>query len=216
MGRPFNADAKATWRTIRAAGVRLLFKHGFEAMNLRQLAADSGLKSGSLYNYFDSKSQFLAMILCDTMETILADLDKTVAPIEETRDRLHKFIQFHINWHTLRRVETFIGFMEMRNLSKADYKKYIGLRKRYEDFLTAILVQGIEERKFAMTDPRITTFAILSMLTGAYVWYKKNGRLSQAELEAIYVDLVFEMIDVEHAAPGRSARSPSDLRMRER
>ena len=74
--------------------MRLLFKHGFEAMNLRQLAADSGLKSGSLYNYFDSKSQFLAMILCDTMETILADLDKTVAPIEETRARLHKFIQF--------------------------------------------------------------------------------------------------------------------------
>ena len=60
MGRPFNANSKATWRTIQAAGERLLFKHGFEAMNLRQLAAESELKTGSLYNYFDSKSEFLA------------------------------------------------------------------------------------------------------------------------------------------------------------
>jgi len=209
MGRPLNADAKATWRTIRAAGIRLLFKHGFEAMNLRQLAANSGLKSGSLYNYFDSKSQFLAMILCDTMETILADLEKTVAPIEESRARLRKFVEFHINWHTRRRVETFIGFMEMRNLAKGDYRKYIELRKRYEDFLTAILVQGMEERKFVMSDPRITTFAILGMLTGVYVWYEKNGRLSQAELESIYSDLVFRMIDVKQCLPDSPLTCPT-------
>lgn len=205
MGRPFNADAKATWRTIRAAGVRLLFKHGFEAMSLRQLAAESGLKPGSLYNYFDSKNQFLATILCDILETILADLEKTVVPVEETRARLRKFIEFHIEWHTVRRVETFIGFMEMRNLAKDDYKRYTALRKRYEDFLTALLEQGVAEKKFVVADPRITTFAILGMLTGAYLWYRKGGRLTQAELEAIYADLVFKMIDVEHVAPPAAA-----------
>lgn len=197
MGRPLNADAKATWQAIRAAGVRLIFKHGFEAMSLRQLASESGLKPGSLYNYFDSKGQFLATILCDVMERVLADLDKTVDPIKDSRERLQKFIEFHIEWHTLRRVETFIGFMEMRNLSKSDYAKYTVLRKRYEDFLTGILLAGIEEKKFEMEDPRITTFAILSMLTGAYVWYKKNGRLTQADLARIHTDLVFQMIDVQ-------------------
>lgn len=167
------------------------------------LAADSGLKTGSLYNYFESKNQFLSIILCEIMETILADLEKTVAPVEETRARLRKFIEFHIEWHTLRRVETFIGFMEMRNLSNPDYKKYTLLRKRYEDFVTAILDQGVAEGKFVIGDPRITTFAILSMLTGSYLWYKKSGRLSQAQLEQIYADLVFNMIDVEHLAPAR-------------
>lgn len=196
MGRPFNANARATWRTIRAAGIKLLFAHGYEAMTLRQLAADSGLKPGSLYNYFDSKSQFLAMILCDIMETILADLEETVAPVQETRARLHKFIEFHIEWHTVRRVETFIGFMEMRKLSKEEYETYTALRKRYEDFLTQILEQGVAEGKFHIPDPRITTFAILSMLTGAYVWYKKGGRLTQRQIADLYADLVFKMIDV--------------------
>jgi AcrR family transcriptional regulator len=201
VGRPFNADAKATWRTIRATGIKLLFKHGFEAMNLRQLAAASELTPGSLYNYFDSKGQFLSMILCDIMEIILADLEKNVAKVEETRARLRKFIQFHIEWHTARRVETFIGFMEMRNLSKSDYKKYTVLRKRYEDFVTDILERGVAEKKFVVDDPRITTFAILAMLTGSSAWYKKGGRLTQGQLEAIYEKLVFKMIDVEHMVP---------------
>lgn len=180
-------------------------------MTLRQLAAASGLKPGSLYNYFDSKSQFLAMILCDIMENILADLEETVAPVAETRARLRKFIEFHIEWHTVRRVETFIGFMEMRKLAQEDYETYTTLRKRYEDFLTAMLEQGVAEGKFVVPDPRITTFAILSMLTGAYVWYKKGGRLSQQQIADLYVDLVCRMIDPEygHAAPGPDAVAPA-------
>lgn len=208
MGRPFNADAKATWRTIYLKGIKLLFKHGFEAMNLRQLAADAGLTPGSLYNYFDSKSQFLSMILCGIMENILTELEKSVGPVQETRERLRKFIEFHIEWHTARRVETFIGFKEMRSLSKDDYKKYTELRKRYENFVKRILEQGVAEKKFIVADVPITTFAILDMLTGTHAWYKAGGRLTQAQISKIYVDLVFRMIDVESQAPraGKPAR----------
>ncbi|WP_168109981.1 TetR/AcrR family transcriptional regulator [Ramlibacter lithotrophicus] len=201
MGRPFNADAKATWRTIHSKGIMLLFKHGFEAMNLRQLAADAGLTPGSLYNYFDSKSQFLSMILCGIMENILADLEKSVAPVQEARERLRKFIEFHIEWHTARRVETFIGSKEMRSLSKHDYKKYTELRKRYENFVKSILEQGVAENKFVVADVSVTTFAVLDMLTGTHAWYKAGGRLTQGQISEIYVDLVFRMIDVEHQAP---------------
>lgn len=201
MGRPFNADAKATWRTIRAQGIKLLFKHGFEAMNLRQLAAESGLTPGSLYNYFDSKAEFLSMILCGIMETILAGLEKKVAPVEEPRARMRKFIEFHIDWHTARRAETFIGFKEMRSLSKADYKKYTDLRKRYENFVMEILDRGVAEKKFVIADTRVMTFVLLDMLTGVQGWYKKSGRLTKEQLEVFYTDLVFKMIDVEHQAP---------------
>lgn len=200
MGRPFNSDAKATWRTIHSNGMKLLFKHGFEAMNLRQLAADAKLTPGSLYNYFDSKSQFLSMILCGIMENILADLEKSVAPVQETRERLRKFIEFHIQWHTARRVETFIGFKEMRSLSKKDYKKYTELRKRYENFVKGILEQGVAENKFVVADVSVTTFAILDMLTGTHAWYKPGGRLTQSQISQIYVDLVFRLIDVDHQA----------------
>lgn len=207
MGRPPNADARATWRAIRKAGIRLLFDHGFESMSLRQLAAESGLKTGSLYNYFESKSQFLALVLCGIIETILADFRKIVDPIEDPLERLRTFVRFHIGWHTVRRAETFIGFMEMRNLSQEDYRRYTALRKQYEDYVTDILARGVKAGVFSVADPRVTTFALLSMLTGTANWYRRSGRLSQEELVRLHTDLVIDMLGANAAGREREARS---------
>ena len=204
MGRPPNADAKATWRTIRNAGVKLLSEHGFEAMNLRQLAAASGLKTGSLYNYFASKSQFLSMIMCEIIETILEDFERTVDPVQDPVERLRKFIEFHIGWHTVRRAETFVGFMEMRNLAADDYKKYTSLRRRYEDYVTDIIVRGVEAGRFEVADPRVTTFVLLGMLTATSTWYKRGGRLNQQQLVALHTELVFKMLGVAGQSAPRS------------
>jgi len=206
MGRPRNADARATWRAIRKAGIRLLFEHGFESMSLRQLAAAAGLTTGSLYNYFESKSQFLALVLCGIIETILADFRKIVDPIDDPVERLRAFVRFHIGWHTVRRAETFIGFMEMRNLSKDDYPKYTALRKQYEDYVTDILVRGVNAGVFRVTDPRVTTFALLSMLTGTANWYRRGGRLSQDELVRLHTDLVLDMLGAGAAGRERARR----------
>lgn len=211
MGRPPNADAKATWRTIRNAGIKLLSEHGFEAMNLRQLAAASGLKTGSLYNYFESKSQFLSMIMCEIIETILEDFAQSVDPIQDPVERLRRFIEFHIGWHTVRRAETFIGFMEMRNLSEEDYRKYTALRQRYEDYVTDILVRGVEAGHFEIADARVTTFVLLGMLTATSNWYKPGGRLNQRQLVALHTELVFKMLGFtgsnEPASKPASSRS---------
>lgn len=195
MGRPLNADAKATWERIRSAAMRLLLKHGFETMNLRQLAAASGLQPGSLYHYFTGKSQLLSMIIGDIVATSLADLEAAVGPIQETRERLAKFVEFHVLWHTARREEPIIAFMELRNLSPADYKKCVLLRRRYEGVLTDILAKGADEGIFTLSDPRLTAFAILGMLTSSYTWYKKSGRLSPQEVAEFYKGLVFKMLE---------------------
>lgn len=207
MGRPLNADATATWGRIRSAAVRLLVKHGFEAMNLRQLAAASELQPGSLYHYFSGKSQLLSMIIRDILETALVDLQNTVRPVQESRAKLAKFIEFHVLWHTARREEPIIAFMELRNLSDADYKICVRLRERYEGILTDVLVKGAKEGKFVLAEPRLTAFAVLGMLTSSYAWYKKGGRLSPVELAEFYKGLIFAMLQADtKTIPSKSAK----------
>jgi AcrR family transcriptional regulator len=205
VARTAGTKGEATWATIRKSAIKLIYKHGYAAMNLRQLAVEAGLRPGSLYNYFQSKEEFLFRILREILEEILADFDRTVGPITATPvDRLLAFVEFHIRWHTERRLETFIGFMEMRSLSKARYLKYVALRKRYEDCVTDILTQGMKAGQFSIRDPRVTAFAIISMLTGTCQWYRKNGRLAQAELIGIYKDIVLK---IASPAPGTQRRS---------
>ena len=208
VARTARSKSEATWQSIRKSGIRLIYRHGYAAMNLRQLAVESGLKPGSLYNYFKSKEEFLFRILCEILEEILADFDKTVGPVTTTPvDRLLSFVEFHIRWHTERRLETFIGFMEMRSLSKARSLKYVALRKRYEDYVTDILRQGMKAGQFSIRDPRVTAFAIISMLTGTCQWYRKNGRLRQSELIDIYQDIVLKITRSGHESPRRPTRA---------
>ena len=41
-----------------------------------------------------------------------------------------------------------------------------------------------------MPDTRIATFGVIAMLNGVNLWYRRGGRLSLPEVEAIYWDMV--------------------------
>ncbi|MEL6680642.1 MAG: hypothetical protein AAFQ51_18210, partial [Pseudomonadota bacterium] len=63
-----------------------------------------------------------------------------------------------------------------------------------EDLLDDILKAGKASGAFHITDTRLTTLAIIAMLTGISTWYKRGGRLSQDEIEAHYLEMVSNMV----------------------
>lgn len=193
--RTVGSSREATWPVIRKAGIELLYRHGFEAMNLRQLAKAAGLKGGgSLYNYFDSKEDFLFRLMCEIMEEILAELEENVGPVSEPVEKVKTFVEFHIRWHTGRREETFISHMEMRSLSSERYAIYVGLRKRYEDFVVKMISAGCKSGDFSVPDVQVVTQSILSMLTSISSWYKPGGRVSQKRLIEIHIQMVLAIL----------------------
>jgi len=64
------------------------------------------------------------------------------------------------------------------------------LRERYERNLGEILAAGIRDGSFKIADLRVTTMAIIAMLTGITSWYRSDGRLDLSEIEDVYVDMV--------------------------
>lgn len=202
--RKAGSSREATWPMICRAGVDLLYRHGFEAMNLRELAKAAGFRGkGSLYNYFESKEDFLFILMCDVMEEILRDLESNVGPVEGPLERMKAFVRFHIEWHTARREETFISHMEMRSLKPEHYATYIALRKRYEQFFADIIVAGCRSGEFRVSDVPVIVQSTLSMLTSVCNWYHRGGRVSQEELVAIHVRMVLAILNVDAVAESR-------------
>ena len=80
--------------------------------------------------------------------------------------------------------------MELRNLSPENFAKIEDLRRQYEDALEAILRTGEEAKVFAMQDRRVTTRALIAMLTGLINWYRVDGQLETEKVETIYWALV--------------------------
>jgi len=197
MARPVGSKGAETQKLIRKAAIRRIYKYGFEGMNLRDLAADVSLRVGSLYNYIPQKQEFLAALLTDILQELLHDWASRLPATDDPVERLRHFVGFHIEWHTARKEEVFIGNMELRSLSSAQRRQVAALRRQYEQILQDILTDGQKRGVWQLPDVRVTTFALLSMLTGICNWYAPKGRLSQAELVHIHEDLVLRMLNTE-------------------
>lgn len=193
-------------RAIRQAAIRRIARDGFEAMNLRELAADVNLRVGSLYTHVPQKQEFLAELLEAIMIELLQDLQQRMAGLADPVERLRQFMRFHIEWHTARKYETFIGNMELRSLSPPQYRRVVAYRKTYEAYLRGILREGERAGAWTLQDRRVTTLALLSLLTGISAWYRPDGRLSQAKLIRVYQGLALRLVGLEDAAPAGRAR----------
>jgi len=144
--------------------------------------------AGALYLYTPDKQSLLFDLLRDHMQDVLDGWDAVEKP-EGAVKLLESFSRFHIRFHLERREEVFISYMELRNLEPANFAKLEVMRRHYENALESILQQGVDEDLFDVDDIRLTTLAILSMLNGVTSWYKPDGRLSLARVEAIYSDM---------------------------
>jgi hypothetical protein len=115
---------------------------------------------------------------------------------------LDGFVRFHIRYHVNRQDHVFISYMELRNLEPENFRKIEASRRVYEGFLRKIISAGNQSGAFSVSDIPVSAMAILAMLTGVNTWFRSNGRLSVAEVEEIYVQMVRGAL-----APGLSKQS---------
>ena len=189
MARKQGSHSDITGPRVRDAALRLIAQHGYAAVSMRQIAAEVGIQAGALYNYTPDKQT----LLFDLMQGHMTDLLTALKAADLQGDalaRLESFTRFHIRFHLPRPDQVFVSYMELRNLSADNFASVEALRRQYEDVLENILRAGEAEGVFAVPDTRVTTMALIAMLTGISNWYRAGGRLETNKIEAIYWDMV--------------------------
>jgi AcrR family transcriptional regulator len=190
MARTIGSYGPKTLEAIRKAGLRLIFEHGYEAMSLRQLAAEVGIQAGSLYNHISTKQELLFDLIQDHINELLRQLDRALEGKQEPDEKLRAFVAFHVTYHMTRKREVFIANSELRSLEPKNYEAIVALRGAYEQRLAAILADGVEQGTFEVGDIQVATFAILALLTGLCTWYRPGGRLTREAIIAAHEKLV--------------------------
>jgi len=189
MARKQGSHSDITGPKVRDAALRLIARHGYAAVSMRQIAAEVGIQAGALYNYTPDKQTLLFDLMQGHMSDLLGALEAHNLQ-GDALTQLEAFTRFHIRYHLPRPDQVFVSYMELRNLSQENFANIEAMRRRYEDVLEAILRAGVTEGVFAVPDPRVTTMALIAMLTGISNWYRAGGRLETETIEAIYWDMV--------------------------
>lgn len=193
MARKTGSHSEITGPRIRAAALRLFARHGYAAVSMRQIAAEVEVQAGALYLYTPDKQSLLADLMITHMQDLLAAL-ADLPPLTDPVARLDQFARFHIGYHIDRPEAVFIAYMELRNLEPAHFATVEALRRRYEDALEAILRDGRAAGCFSVPDPKLATLALIAMLTGVTNWYREGGRLTRAEVQAIYAEMALKAV----------------------
>lgn len=189
MARTAGSHSDITGPRVSDAALRLFARHGYAAVSMRQIAKEVGVQAGALYNYTPDKQTLLFDLLKGHMDDLLA-ARAALGTTDRPEERLESFTRFHIEFHLERPEAVFISYMELRNLTPENFSTIEDLRRSYEGELEAILRDGRDQGVFNVPDTKITTLAIIAMLTGVNTWYRSGGRLSRTEVETIYWDMV--------------------------
>lgn len=195
MARKAGSNGIRTAAAIRRAGLKLIHRHGFAAMSLRDLAAEVGVQPASLYNHIATKQALLFDLVREHMEQLLASTEAALAAAPAgPLARIEAFMAHHLLFHFDRKQEVYIANSELRALEGPNRARVLALRRRYESSLVSLLEAGERAGAVSTADAKVAAFAILAALTGVCVWYKPSGRLTKEELVAIHTTLLMDGI----------------------
>ncbi len=191
MARIAGTVGEETARKVRAAALELFANFGYAAVSMRSIATHVGIQASAIYNHFPTKQA----ILVDLMETHLLELlhawEGRSRNYSDPVAALEGFVRFHIRYHLDKQAAVFISYMELRNLEPEGFARIEKLRRYYEGYLRKIISIGADAGIFSVKDVPVATMAIIAMLTGVNTWFRNTGRLSESEVEQLYVQMVF-------------------------
>lgn len=194
MARRAGSEGARTEVAIRQAALRLIARHGFEAMSMRRLAAEVGLQAAALYRYFPTKEQLLHTLMREHMVALAQSWTDARPLSEDPAEQLGAFVRNHIAFHVAARHSTQVSNLELRSLSPARMTDISRLRRAYEAELRAILRRGREIERFAIEDVSLTAMAIIQMITGVIVWFRPDERLSADEVGRTYEKMTMRLV----------------------
>ncbi|WP_439500599.1 TetR/AcrR family transcriptional regulator [Aminobacter ciceronei] len=214
MARTAGSDGGRTEAAIRDAAVQLIARHGYEAVTMRQLAAEVGVQAAALYRYFPTKEDLLHTLMREHMEALLGAWEAARPDNDDPLARLTSFVANHIRFHVERRHATHVSNMELRSLSRDNLTSILKLRTAYEKELRTILRDGADAGLLEVDDTGLTAMAIIQMITGVIVWFRPDERLSVDEVTATYLAMTMRLTGARTNAEDRHVRQDAELRAR--
>ncbi len=175
------------WGSIVDAAGALLAADDYEAILVRDVAAQAGVALGTVYRYFPSKEQLYAVVLREwsaaDAETESADPVPARPPGERLRARMH---------HSVRRFEVFPSFLRLQLLLQQSADPAV--RAVFDQFSDQVVSSYRERLADLPAADRDDVVAMAAALLVHQLGRFAQGRQSIGEVHRLvdrFVDLLF-------------------------
>lgn len=156
----------------------LLFKDkGYNAVSMRDIALELGIKAASLYNHIEGKQEILSILVLDLAKEFTLGMEKITSSSISPIQKIEQLIEMHIDI-TVTQSEALAALNnDWMHLEGKDLMRFIEMRDDYEERFRIIIKEGIANKEIKNHHPEVILFSILSTLRTLYLWYQKRGKL---------------------------------------
>jgi Transcriptional regulator len=187
--------SEATRQRVLQMTSELFRKNGYQATSMRDIAAAVGMKSGSLYYYYESKEALLAAILNDNIDDFILAMKQALdsLPADATvREKFDTAIEVSV-----RRVHA-SGDMAVAStqtlsfLREPEYSEQVRHRRAYNQFWRDLIEEGKRTGEIRKDIPdAVASMVIVGALTFVGEWFD-DKRSSAEKIGSIFSQLFFE------------------------
>ncbi|MEX0838518.1 MAG: helix-turn-helix domain-containing protein [Parvibaculum sp.] len=175
---------------VLAAADKLFHKAGYEAARIEDIAEESGVSLGTIYNYFGSKGGIMEALIAPMTQRMeargAAILARPPARLMDAVGALYEAYRFEDDWKSLQMLQAFDMAISTRDTHLAhvheDYERFI--TAQFRRLLEAFAAAGKLRPELDIEDAAFLLYRLMLMHFLAYV--QGRGRMTY---EAMQVDM---------------------------
>jgi AcrR family transcriptional regulator len=171
---------------LRAAGEQFRIQ-GFAETGMRDIAGAADLSPANLYNYFRGKHEILFFCQDNSLDRMIAALEKARRLRTTAAEKLRLVIVSHLRC-VLDEVEGSAAHLLTSALPAHLQRRLIAKRDRYEEGVRRIIAAGSRSNEFVPCDPALATRAVLGALNWSVRWFNPGGSLTASEIADGFAD----------------------------
>ena len=163
---------------IVTAATKLFSEKGYHGTTTREIARESGLGTGTLYEYVNSKEDILYLV-CDMIHTQLEDRLKMVSSQGARMiDRLPLILSGFFRVMDELQELVLLIYQETKSLP-SDYMEYVLAREeKITSFFAELLQTGIEDGSFTV-EPEVVSLMAHNMMVLGQMWAFRRWSLQK-------------------------------------
>ena len=169
---------------------------GYAGTRLADVAAASGIQTGSMYYYFKSREHLVVEMLLVAWKRTdgLARLSVDALPADATAlDRLSTALTAHLLSVLRNTMYTSALVRILGQIPDSVRDQTVNHQRAYLEYWRGLIEDAIASGEIRTdTDPAVTTMLLIGALNWAVEWYRPDGMLSPEELATQVATLVFD------------------------
>jgi len=180
--------------TVLDTAARLFRHRGYAATSLRDIAAECGMKAGSLYYHFASKDEIVGEVLRIGVERVFEDVRKAVVrlPADAPAETLiATAVATHLKALLALQDYTSANLRIFAHVPEAIRSEHLHTRDAYEKFWATLFARCARSGAF---DPRrnlrLARFFLIGAMNGSLEWFDP----ARAPIETVAKELTATML----------------------